>query len=519
MARMPPSRSVLTLCFAFGAPNRPAPPRCAASRRYVAWLRKAARCARPSSPPARAAPRGPPRQGRLPHRGTCSDTPLPALSRPQSLKSHLEEIIPREQAAVKELLSTHGDTVVDKVTVEQIVGGARGIKAMIWETSQLDAQEGIRFRGLSIPELQAQLPTVVEGGEPTPEGLLWLLLTGEVPTKEQMDSVTAELNERAALPAGTEDFIRSLPKTMHPMTAFSSAVLYLQQDSKFAAAYAAGAAKPTYWEHTYEDVMNLIARVSRVAALVYTHTFGDGKLPALDTSLDYSANYARAMGYDDAGFDELMRLYLTIHADHEGGNVSAHATHLVGSALSDPYLSLSAGLNGLAGPLHGLANQEVLSWVLELQAEFKRRGVEVTHDSIRDFAWETLNSGRVIPGYGHAVLRQTDPRYACQREFAQKHLPDDPLFKIVGTIYEVVPDVLLEHGKTKNPWPNVDAHSGCLLMHYNFTEHNYYTVLFGVSRAFGVLSQLLWDRALGLPLERPKSLTSESLRKLAEASK
>merc|ERR1712134_127193 len=119
------------------------------------------------------------------------------------------------------------------------------------------------------------------------------------------------------------------------------------------------------------------------------------------------------------------------------------------------------------------------------------------------------NAKRVIPGYGHAVLRKTDPRYSAQRVFAQKYLPDDPLFKIVGTVYEVVPDVLLEHGKTKNPWPNVDAHSGVILRHYNLVEEDYYTVLFGVSRAFGVLSQLFWDRALGLPLERPKSVTPE----------
>merc|ERR1712205_122382 len=106
---------------------------------------------------------------------------------------------------------------------------------------------------------------------------------------------------------------------------------------------------------------------------------------------------------------------------------SAHTTHLVGSALSDPYLSLSAGLNGLAGPLHGLANQEVLRWILDVQEYFKREGKEVTHETIKDFAWMTLNSGKVIPGYGHAVLRKTDPRYSAQREFALKHLPDDEL--------------------------------------------------------------------------------------------
>ena len=218
------------------------------------------------------------------------------------------------------------------------------------------------------------------------------------------------------------------------------------------------------------------------------------------------------LGLDDEGFKELMRLYIVIHSDHEGGNASAHTCHLVGSTLSDPYLSLSASMNALAGPLHGLANQEVLGWLLGLQATLKEQGKPITPESITEFAWDTLNAGKVIPGYGHAVLRKTDPRYTCQREFALKHLPDDELFKLVNTVYEVMPGVLTEHGKTKNPFPNVDSHSGVLLKYYGFKQYDYYTVLFGVGRAFGVLSQLFWDRALGLPLERPKSVTSSGCR-------
>lgn len=202
------------------------------------------------------------------------------------------------------------------------------------------------------------------------------------------------------------------------------------------------------------------------------------------------------------------------YSDHEGGNVSAHTTHLVGSALSDPYLSFAAGLNGLAGPLHGLANQEVLVWLMKLQ---KGVGKNVTEDQLKDFIWKTLKSGQVVPGYGHAVLRKTDPRYTCQREFALKHLPDDPLFHLVSTIYKVVPPILNELGKVKNPWPNVDAHSGVLLQYYNLKEMNYYTVMFGVSRALGVLASLVWDRALGLPLERPKSYSTPALKKLVKA--
>jgi len=191
--------------------------------------------------------------------------------------------------------------------------------------------------------------------------------------------------------------------------------------------------------------------------------------------------------------------------DHEGGNVSAHTTHLVGSALSDAYLSLAAGMNGLAGPLHGLAAQEVARWILDLREEFK--GVP-TKEQIAEFIKTTLSEGRVIPGYGHAVLRKTDPRYTAQQEFAKANMADDELFKIVQLLYEVTPEILKSMGKIKNPWPNVDAHSGILLIHYGMVEYDFYTVLFGVSRAIGVLTSLLWDRALGVPIERPSSVTS-----------
>jgi citrate synthase len=258
--------------------------------------------------------------------------------------------------------------------------------------------------------------------------------------------------------------------------------------------------------------MDLLAKLPRLAALIYRNTYHDGVCPEWDPALDYSANFCRMLGYTSEDFDNLMRIYLVIHSDHEGGNVSAHTTHLVGSALSDPYLSFTAGMCGLAGPLHGLANQEVLRWTTKFYDDIKASGREISHESVREQAWATLNAGKVIPGFGHAVLRKTDPRYTAQREFALKHMPDDPLVHLVSVIYEVVPDVLTEHGKTANPWPNVDAHSGVLLQHYGFTEMTYYTVLFGVSRGFGVLSQLFWDRALGFPLERPKSVTTDWIR-------
>jgi len=299
------------------------------------------------------------------------------------------------------------------------------------------------------------------------------------------------------------------------MSQFNIAINALQKDSVFAKSYQSGLAKGKYWEATYDDALNLIAKLPNVASTIYRHSFKGGKLISADPKLDWGANFAHMLGYDDAKFYECLRMYLTIHSDHEGGNVSAHTTHLVGSALSDPYLSYAAGMNGLAGPLHGLANQEVLRWTVDLQKKIGDK--PISNDELAKHVWETLNSGQVIPGFGHAVLRKTDPRYSSQREFALKHLPNYPLFKLISQLYEVVPAVLTKQGKTKNPWPNVDAHSGVLLTYFGLTEMNYYTVLFGVSRGLGVLSNLVWDRALSLPLERPKSITSDWLQRYYES--
>ncbi|XP_030747946.1 probable citrate synthase 2, mitochondrial [Sitophilus oryzae] len=425
------------------------------------------------------------------------------------LKAILAAKIPKEQERVKAFRKAHGATKVGDVTVDMMYGGMRGIKGMVWEPSVLDPDEGIRFRGLSIPECQQQLPKAPGGTEPIPEGLFWLLITGDVPTQAQANAISKEWSERAELPPHVVNLLNSLPTNVHPMTQFSAAITVLNSESKFAKAYASGVHKSKYWEYVYEDSMDLIAKLPVIAATIYRNTYKEGSgIGAIDCSKDWSFNFSQMLGFDNPEFIELMRLYLTIHSDHEGGNVSAHTTHLVGSALSDPYLSFAAGMNGLAGPLHGLANQEVLLWLIKLREQV---GDKYTEAQLKDFIWKTLKSGQVVPGYGHAVLRKTDPRYSCQREFALKRLPEDPLFKLVSDVYKVVPPILTELGKVKNPWPNVDAHSGVLLQYYGLKEMNYYTVLFGVSRALGVLAALVWDRALGLPIERPKSLSTDGL--------
>ncbi len=416
-------------------------------------------------------------------------------------------------AESRQLLKEHGNKKVDEVVLSQIYGGARGIKMMLWETSRLDPIEGIRFRGYSIPQLKELLPGDSEG-QPKPEGLFWLMLTGELPTQEQVDWLSKEWSSRGTVSDATYKVLDSLPITTHPMTQFTIGVMAMQPDSIFAARYDEGMAKDEYWDAVYEDSMNLIARLPRLAAYIYRRTFHGGKQIPADNSLDWAANFAHMLGMPSKDFKSLMRLYLTIHADHEGGNASAHTVHLVGSALSDPYLSFAAGMNALAGPLHGLANQEVIKWILAMN---EKLGTDSpSKEQIADYVRETLDNGQVIPGYGHAVLRQPDPRFTAQRKYAEKYLSDDPTIQTVWKIFDVVPDILGGLGKVKNPWPNVDAHSGAILMHYGLTEQTFYTVLFGVSRALGVLAAQCWSRALGMPLERPKSLTSEWVNQFLE---
>lgn len=400
----------------------------------------------------------------------------------------------------------HGGRVVGEVTLNQVTGGARGVKMMLWETSQLDAREGIRFRGYSIPEIKNLLPSGPQG-EPKPEGLFWLMLTGEVPTEEEVSQLTAEWHRRAGVPQQVFTTLDSLPTDVHPMTQFVIGIMAMQTDSIFDKRYAEGIAKTDHWDAVYEDSMNLIARLPRLAAYIYRRSFKNGNHIEPDTSLDYSANFAHLLGSNDADFHSLMRLYLTIHADHEGGNASAHTVSLVGSTLSDPYRAFAAGMNALAGPLHGLANQEVIKWIFEM---IDQLGTETpSKEQIKQYVQETLDARKVIPGYGHAVLRQPDPRFTAQRRFAEQYIKDSDLIETVWKIFDTVPPMLEALGKVKNPWPNVDAHSGALLVHYGFREYSFYTVLFGVSRALGVLAAGVWTRALGGPLERPKSVTSD----------
>ncbi|KAK9466985.1 citrate synthase-like protein, partial [Lipomyces arxii] len=436
-----------------------------------------------------------------------------------ALKEVFETVIPEQRALFQKVKREYGDKSLGETKVSQLLGGMRGLKCMVWKGSQLDAYTGIRFHGKTIQQCQEILPGPVGGGEMLPEAMFWFLLTGMVPSEENIRTFSAELAEKGDLPDYLVTLLDNLPPTLHPMTQIAIAVSALNHESVFAKLYEQGKiTKANYWEPTFDDCITLMAKLPIIAAKIYQNTYrGGGQLPGkIARDADWAMNFSNLLGVSkDADFVDFLRLYLALHGDHEGGNVSAHATHLVGSALADPMLSYSAGLQGLAGPLHGLTAQEVLRFILSMKESMPS---DYNPDDIKTYLWSVLNSGHVVPGYGHAVLRKPDPRfealikYARERPAISEH---DDTFKLVLQCSEIAPLVLTEHGKTSNPFPNVDAASGVLMHHFGLTQTMFYTVAFGVSRCIGPLTQLIWDRALGLPIERPKSLTLESVMETA----
>jgi len=415
-----------------------------------------------------------------------------------TLKNKLAKMIPPLRDELKAIGKKHGNKKISDVTVAQAYGGMRGVKGMICDTSVVYPDKGLVIRGIPIMELRDKWP----------EEIFYLLCTGELPDKKALKDLQKEFANRSKVPNYVWKVLEAMPKNSHPMAMLDTGILVMQRESEFKKAYDKGMKKTDYWKPTLEDSLNLLAKLPSIAAGVYRLRFNKGPRIPYKKDLDWGANYARMLGIKDKTgvFTKLIRLYLTLHCDHEGGNVSANTCHTVGSALSDAYYSVSAGLNGLAGPLHGLANQECLGWVLDTMKKFKGAPTE---EQIEKYAWDTLNSGKVIPGYGHAVLRVTDPRFSAFLAFGKENLPKSKVFQTVARVYDVVPGVLKKHGKAKNPWPNVDAGSGSLLYHFGLREFPYYTVLFSVSRAMGMLSQLTLNRAMGTAITRPKSVSTE----------
>ena len=416
------------------------------------------------------------------------------------LQEQLSSKIPKWQEDLKLVLNEKGDKVISDVTVSQAVKGMRGVKSLICDTSTVSADKGLIIRGNSILDITEILP----------EEVFYLLLVGDLPNKDQLLDLQNQLKDHRTVPDYVWKILDAMPVNSHPMTMLSIAIQSMRVESLFVEKFNQGTPKKDYWKWVLEDGLKLIGVLPSIAAGIYRKQKNLNERIDPDQGLDWGANFAHMLGANDNDdFKKLMRLYLMLHSDHEGGNVSAFSSLTVASSLSSPFLAVGAGFNGLAGPLHGLANQECLKFVLEIRDHFNGKPSD---EELKEFCWSRLNNGRVIPGYGHAVLRCPDPRFTAFMDFGKEHIQNDDVFDIVKALFDVVPPVLEEHGKAKNPWPNVDAASGSLLYYYGLKEFNYYTVLFSLSRAMGIISQIVINRALRIPITRPKSVTTDWLK-------
>jgi len=421
----------------------------------------------------------------------------------------LEGKIEQQRQRMERLLQKYGDFKLGEFQLRHLLNGMRGLDLLVSDVSYVDPIDGLRIRDLSVEEVLKKLPRTQGNEMPLAGGVYFLGLIGEIPTLDEALKVEEEWRRRSDLPYHVADMLRSMPQDTHPMVMFSQAILALQSRSEFTLQYKNNLRKVDYWRPTLMDSLNLVSKTPAIAAAIYNIKYLKRDLVPPSQTSDWSSNFAYMIHKDwDEQFKELCRLFFIIHSDQGIGNVSGHTAWLVNSALSDIYFSCSAAINGLAGPLHGRANQDTLEWLLGIIHEY---GSCPTEEQLEGYIWDTLNSGKIVPGYGHPVLRHTDPRFIAQLEFSQKRFEEDDILRLVKMVYKIAPKVLSEHGKTRNPWPNIDAISGSLLYHCGIKEYDFYTVLFGVGRVIGITINLVWARALFAPLERPQSITLDNL--------
>lgn len=417
--------------------------------------------------------------------------------------AHLQEIFAGRVEALRaerrELIESRGDGVISQVTAAQAAGGMRDVRALVCDTSAVDPERGLIIRGIPVLELVDRYP----------EDIFFLLLIGRLPDEDESGELRKEIATQERVPEAIWHVIDEMPPGSHPMTLLSTALLALEKQSVMARKIEEGAPREEHWKWALADALRLLGSLPTFAGGIYRHRYKKGPRFAHDTALDWAENLGAMLGVRNQTFYRALRRATILQCDHEGGNVCEFTCHVVASVLSNPYLAVSAGFNGLAGPLHGRSAQESTRWVLDAVSRY--RGVP-SDAQCEEYAWETLKSGRVIPGHGHAVLRGPDPRFTAMVEFGKENFGGDPIFATVERMSRIVPEVLKKQGKAKNPYPNVDFGMGAVWHHFGITESDFYTVPFAVSMAMGMLAQLVINRAIGSPIVRPRSVTTEWIR-------
>ncbi|CAK5283761.1 unnamed protein product [Mycena citricolor] len=401
-----------------------------------------------------------------------------------SLVEAIENRIPDRAALAAKLLIQHREVIVGEVSVQNIMHGMRGLASILWEVSETSAL-GVKYHGKTIQELSEELPKWPGSTEMSPEAVTWFLYTARVPSESQLKAFAADIASRK-LSSAAEAFCDALPRTIPSESQIIMVLAFLSGSSQFSAALAKGVRKEDIWKHTLEDALDFMAMFPAIVARVYTNIHGIERQGTLSDA-DLAQNFARQIGRgEDTDFIEFIRLSWSLFQDH-GANVSAHAMR----------------------PLHAKAISDSMNFNLGMLSAL---GPDASKAEITAYARKHLLAGKIIPGYGHALLRVVDPRLVIMERFLDNHPSADPkarpFLHLIRLASTVVPDLL--KGRATNPHPNADALSGSILFAYGM-KADFLLSFFACSRVMGSLAQQVWDRALGLAMERPLSVTMDEL--------
>ena len=377
--------------------------------------------------------------------------------------------------------------ILFEVKKENLETGLRGYPVGYCTTSYVDPFKGLFYLEYPVSEIDHL----------EPEEVIYLLYYGHKGSKEEVSLFSKNLQTRALCSRELVHHIEQLPRNGHPMKLLSIAILL---------------AEGFEGKNNYrEDCLNLIAKIPEIAATVINHHAGWGKTPVSKPELGYMENFIHMLNVpniDKKSLLKVFKLFNILHYDHGGGNLSTFVGKAVASGLEDLYGSIASAMNALAGPRHGRANQDCLTFVQGLVAEL---GENPTEKSVEDALQKKIAHDELIYGFGHAVLRTEDPRATLLYQVTKENYPNHPLVRMAHILRTAGTKILHENQKISDPYPNVDAISGIMLTAAGFPYPEYYTVLFGLARVVGISRQIVYEReeargGKGTPIVRPKYL-------------
>ncbi|CAK9810720.1 Probable citrate synthase, mitochondrial [Anthophora quadrimaculata] len=429
-----------------------------------------------------------------------------------NLKEALCEKIPVHYDLLRNFRQQHGSSVVSHITVDNIYKGLNGVNTMVRETSEIDPKYGIKYRGLTIPEVVTLLPR--EGKSPSAESVFWLLLTGDIPTREQTASLIADWSIRRQKkkdwwsgPGGgiVGSVLQSLPKTISPLGRLSVALTVFDSGKHMKKALENGALTHTHWEYTYEDSMEFLATLPAIVGLVakdeglknVKEEEGDWVQflsECLYNSFDISENHRKMLM-------DFLRLYVVLNADEDGGIPGIHVTEILGASQLNINQALAAGVLAYVDEPKSGTMSQYMEFQTKAQSLF---GQEPKEERLMNYVATLIKQDKLI---GYTDSEYCDPRYTAILNYAREYLPNDTNVKLSQTVTQIV-TTIIKAAKGKNIFPEQNAIAAPILQFYGLRDMKFNQVLLCMSRALGAVASIIWTRAVNVPVEHPASKCS-----------